>query len=76
MLSSYYVYDDLGNLCFVLPPAAGPDVISSAQTQATIDYRCYQYRYDERNRLVQKKVPSKGWEYIIYNKLDQPVIPW
>ncbi|XHR93269.1 DUF6443 domain-containing protein [Mucilaginibacter sp. UC70_90] len=73
MLSTYYVYDDLGNLCFVVPPAANPDVISSAQSQSTIDYRCYQYRYDERNRLVQKKIPGKGWEYIIYNKLDQPV---
>jgi RHS repeat-associated protein len=73
MLSTYYVYDDLGNLCFVLPPAAGPDVVSSAQTQTTIDYRCYQYRYDALNRLVQKKTPSKGWEYIIYNMLDLPV---
>ncbi len=72
MLSTYYVYDDLGNLCFVLTPSATPDN-NAAPTQATIDYRCYQYRYDERNRLVQKKIPSKGWEYIIYNKLDQPV---
>jgi hypothetical protein len=71
-LSTYYVYDDLGNLCFVLPPGAFPDN-NSVVTQATIDYRCYQYRYDQRNRLVQKKIPSKGWEYIIYNKLDQPV---
>ncbi|WPU97699.1 DUF6443 domain-containing protein [Mucilaginibacter sp. cycad4] len=72
ILSTYYVYDDLGNLCFVLPPGSSPDA-TAAISQSTIDYRCYQYRYDERNRLVQKKVPSKGWEYIIYNKLDQPV---
>jgi RHS repeat-associated protein len=72
MLSTYYVYDDLGNLSFVLPPGANPDA-QSAVSQLTIDNRCYQYRYDARNRLVQKKIPGKGWEYIIYNKLDQPV---
>jgi RHS repeat-associated protein len=72
MLSTYYVYDDLGNLCFVLPPGASPDAIA-AITQVTLDYRCYQYRYDTRNRLVQKKIPGKGWEYTIYNKADQPV---
>ncbi|MGF7076227.1 DUF6443 domain-containing protein [Mucilaginibacter sp. 3215] len=73
MLSTYYVYDDLGNLCFVLPPAANPDAQGTAISQITLDNRCYQYRYDTRNRLVQKKIPGKGWEYIIYNKLDQPV---
>jgi RHS repeat-associated protein len=72
MLSTYYVYDDLGNLCFVLPPGASPDAATPI-TQATLDYRCYQYRYDDRNRLVQKKIPGKGWEYTIYNKADQPV---
>jgi RHS repeat-associated protein len=73
MLSTYYVYDDLGNLCFVLPPGASPDVVSVAPDQGVIDYRCYQYRYDARGRLVQKRIPSKGWEYIVYNTLDQPV---
>jgi RHS repeat-associated protein len=72
LLSTFYVYDDLGNLCFVLPPGANPDA-QAAISQATLDNRCYQYRYDARNRLVQKKIPGKGWEYIIYNKLDQPV---
>ncbi|AXP80080.1 hypothetical protein CJ739_987 [Mariniflexile rhizosphaerae] len=41
---------------------------------ATLNGLCYQYRYDKRNRLVEKKIPGKGWEYIIYNKLDRPVM--
>jgi RHS repeat-associated protein len=72
MLSTYYVYDDLGNLCFVLPPGASPDA-ALAISQATLDNFCYQYRYDSRNRLFQKKLPGKGWEFTVYNTLDQAV---
>ncbi|MGS2762773.1 DUF6443 domain-containing protein [Sinomicrobium sp. M5D2P9] len=68
---TYYVYDDYGNLTYVLPPK----VNTGATITATIlNELCYQYKYDERNRLVEKKVPGKGWEYIVYNTLDQPVM--
>ncbi len=71
-LSTYYVYDDLGNLAFVLPPLAGGDA-AAAISQTTLDNLCYQYRYDYRNRLSQKKLPGKGWEYMVYNNIDQVV---
>ncbi len=69
---TYYVYDDHGNLTYVLPPkvephAAKPDAIELSEL-------CYQYKYDNRNRLIEKKIPGKGWEYIVYNKLDQPIL--
>ncbi|MGF7075826.1 DUF6443 domain-containing protein [Mucilaginibacter sp. 3215] len=74
VLSTYYVYDDYGNLCYVLPPGSGADGgITSALNQAALDGLCYQYKYDGRNRLIEKKVPGKGWEFIIYNKLDQVI---
>lgn len=73
MLSTYYVYDDFGNLCFVLPPMAGGDE-NGAISQATMDNYCYQYRYDGRNRMTGKKVPGKGWEYFIYNSEDEVVL--
>jgi len=34
----------------------------------------YQYKYDSRNRLVEKKLPGKDWEYIVYDKLDRPIL--
>uniref|UniRef100_UPI002491868E RHS repeat-associated core domain-containing protein n=1 Tax=Tenacibaculum aiptasiae TaxID=426481 RepID=UPI002491868E len=34
----------------------------------------YQYKYDHRNRLVEKRIPGKDWEYIVYDKLDRPVL--
>lgn len=69
---TYYVYDDFGNLTFVLPPK-----VSSSDGNVSVfelNELCYQYKYDHRNRLIEKKVPGKGWEYIVYNKLDQPVL--
>jgi RHS repeat-associated protein len=74
VLSTYYVYDDLGNLAFVLPPNSNADAgITSAANQTTLDNVCYQYRYDESNRLTEKKLPGKGWEFLVYNKLDQVI---
>ncbi len=42
--------------------------------KTTFDELIYQYRYDKRNRLVEKKLPGKEWEYIVYDKLDRPVL--
>ncbi len=69
---TYYVYDDYGNLTYVLPPKSEPQ---TAKPDATgLSELCYQYKYDHRNRLVEKKIPGKGWESIVYNKLDQPIL--
>ena len=69
---TYYIYDDYGNLSYVLPPKAEPD--TTVPTQTVLDELCYQYVYDHRNRLVEKKIPGKNWEYIIYDKLDRPLL--
>ncbi|MET1260679.1 DUF6443 domain-containing protein [Flagellimonas sp. DF-77] len=67
---TYYVYDDFGNLTYVIPPKVTAANVSNTE----LDALCYQYKYDHRNRLVEKKVPGKDWEYIVYNKLDQPIM--
>ncbi|MBP4139146.1 DUF6443 domain-containing protein [Flavobacterium geliluteum] len=65
---TYYVYDLYGNLTYVLPPK-----VSGAINSDVLDGLCYQYKYDHRNRLVEKKLPGKQWEFIVYDKLDRPV---
>jgi len=42
-------------------------------TQRILDDLCYQYKYDSRNRMAEKKLPGKQWEFIVYDKLDRPV---
>ncbi|MFD0963208.1 DUF6443 domain-containing protein [Pseudofulvibacter geojedonensis] len=42
--------------------------------QDVLDGLCYQYHYDKRNRLIEKKIPQKGWEYIVYDHLDKPTL--
>ncbi len=63
---TYYVYDQYNNLTYVIPP-----LVTNLAIQ--LDGLCYQYKYDNRNRLVEKKLPGKQWEYIIYDKLDRVV---
>lgn len=72
---TYYVYDDFGNLTYVLPPKAEANIDKpTTSANGELDNLCYQYKYDHRNRLVEKKIPGKGWEYIVYDKLDRPVL--
>jgi RHS repeat-associated protein len=67
---TYYIYDQYGNLTFVLPPEVNS---SQTVTNTILDNLCYQYKYDHRNRLVEKKLPGKQWEFIVYDKLDRVV---
>ncbi|WP_299334914.1 DUF6443 domain-containing protein [uncultured Psychroserpens sp.] len=69
---TYYVYDSFGNLTYVLPPKA--EAQANAPNSTELNELCYQYIYDQRNRLVEKKIPGKDWEWIVYNELDLPVL--
>ncbi len=68
---TYYVYDIYGNLTYVLPPLLSD---KPAVIQTLLDDLGYQYKYDYRNRLVEKKLPGKGWEYMVYDKQDRLVL--
>ncbi len=70
-IDTYYVYDEFGNLAYVLPPLAS---ILSSWSQNVLDIYCYQYKYDSQGRQVEKKLPGKGWEYMIYDQQDRLVM--
>ncbi|SHI36498.1 DUF6443 domain-containing protein [Bacteroides stercorirosoris] len=60
---TYYVYDEKGNLCFVLQPMY--------QSSANLDLYAFQYKYDGRNRCVYKKLPGAKHITYTYNDDDQ-----
>ncbi|WP_326983769.1 DUF6443 domain-containing protein [Chryseobacterium sp. MYb264] len=70
-VDTYYVYNDYNQLAYVISPLAA---VSGATDEATLNNLCYQYKYDGRNRLVEKKLPGKGWEYMVYDKQDRLVL--
>lgn len=43
-------------------------------SELRLDELAYQYKYDNKNRIIEKKVPGKDWEYIIYDPYDRPVL--
>lgn len=71
---TYYVYDIYGNLTYVLPPrlveVGGAIIANYTNNLAELGY---QYQYDEKNRLVEKQLPGKGREFMVYDKLDRLV---
>jgi len=71
---TYYVYDIYGNLTYVLPPKMEGHTATLSVVNSKLNDLGYQYKYDHKNRLVEKKIPGKGWEYIIYDNLDRPVL--
>ncbi|HEU4610022.1 MAG TPA: DUF6443 domain-containing protein, partial [Chitinophagaceae bacterium] len=58
-LSTFYVYDELDNLRFVIPPKAVAAIKNDwTLTQAITDELCFWYQYDERKRMIVKHVPG------------------
>ncbi|MGV0754778.1 DUF6443 domain-containing protein [Empedobacter brevis] len=72
---TYYVYDIYGNLTYVLPPKLLDLYYGSnplrADWQELMNELGYQYAYDEKNRLVEKQLPGKGREFMVYDNQDR-----
>jgi len=76
-LNTYYVYDDLHNLRFVIPPRA-VELINTSGTwtisSTVANGLCFRYEYDGRGRMIVKKVPGAGASHMIYDQRDRLVM--
>lgn len=73
-LNTYYVYDDMGDLRYVIPPIVTAAMFSELATDTYFEKYIYAYHYDGLRRLIEKKIPGKGWEYLAYNDNNQVVL--
>jgi RHS repeat-associated protein len=80
-LNTYYVYDELKNLRFVIPPKA-VDLLSTGWTFGTTVFNssdiakelCFVYDYDQYNRISLKKAPGAAEVYMVYDQRDRLVM--
>lgn len=69
-LATYYVYNDLNQLCYVLPPlAVGQlDYGTYSDTIDCLKKYAYVYKYDERGNQIYKRVPGCEPVLMVYDK--------
>ena len=68
VLDTYYVYDDLGQLRAVLPPALSGHISVGAVEPRLLEQYAYLYKYDAAGNLSAKKLPGIDWTYYVYDR--------
>ncbi len=72
-LCTYYIYDNFGRLRCVIQPkavaklAAGGWILDAGM----LDGLAFRYEYDNRNRMIVKKIPGAGEVYMVYDGRDR-----
>lgn len=75
--STYYVYDEKGQLRYTLPPKAVQLIETNGWVVSSTvrDNLCFQYRYDDRGRLSAQRFPGEGdFTYMIYDPKQRVVM--
>ncbi|MBL7865156.1 MAG: hypothetical protein JNK10_09785, partial [Cyclobacteriaceae bacterium] len=75
-LRTYYIYDEYGRLKYQVPPRAVGllDSNPNLESDTNLAELIYKYTYDDRGRVIVKKVPGAAEEYIVYDQLDRVVL--
>ncbi|MFN4316140.1 MAG: DUF6443 domain-containing protein [Chitinophagaceae bacterium] len=75
-LCTQYIYDETGNLRCVIQPEG----IKALAAQGWIlddvirNEQCFFYDYDNRNRMIRKKVPGAGEVWMVYDSKNRMVL--
>lgn len=77
-IDTYYIYDDYNNRICVLPPlavdATSRSGVYTFAPGGTLDKYVYLYKYDHRNRCIEKKLPGCKPIYMVYDKADHLIL--
>lgn len=69
---TYYLYDNMGKLRAVLPPAVSDNIqLYNSISTDLINQYAYLYLYDNRERLIAKKLPGCDWNRFAYDGADR-----
>ena len=77
---TYFVFDDWGDLRYILPPLAVAAMSMGSTTAtynvgdgSTIDKLCFVCRYDDYGRCIYRKLPGCEPVYYVYDRCDNVV---
>jgi len=76
-VQTYYVYNDLGQLSYVLPPLASDQITAQrayADTETALKQYCFLYHYDERGNCSYKRLPGCDPIYMVYDQANRLVL--
>ena len=76
-IDTYYVYDDLDRLAWVISPEGAAKLTLGSFYDKNSDFArnyCYMYEYDGWGRIVQKRLPGREAEYMVYDAADRLVM--
>ena len=78
-LNTYYIYDNLNKLRYILQPQAVQLLLNSSTWNLSsianlLPGLCFYYEYDQRNRLIIKRIPGEQPVYMVYDGLDRLVM--
>lgn len=74
---TYYVYNDVGQVVYAVPPKAIKAMESTGNyslLQTAVDKLLFKYVYDFKGRQVERTVPGGGVAYLIYDPLDRLIL--
>ena len=78
LFDTYTVYADAGYVQAVIPPAAVQALAGTGQWNIQDagfkDRWLYQYTYDDRGRVVERKFPGAAPVYLVYDAFDRPIL--
>jgi RHS repeat-associated protein len=75
-LETYYLYNDFGQNMYIISPKGVKELITNNWILST-DIKnnfTYQFVYDAKGRVIEKKVPGQAWMYFVYDPLNRPVL--